>query len=154
MKKVKIIAGVTWALAGMILIIILFPFLNSFSSSAAKLPFMKINPNYSGGEAASQVVSEGCTIVVRKPVFDWLIGERKNGFVQVDWRGNIPENINDSIDYNLDGIPDFLVKVDRKSLQAQLVMFNPSVSKIKISTKTSYGWAVRVGVSKLSYSTD
>jgi hypothetical protein len=148
MKKIKIIAGVSWAMAGLILIIMLFPFLNSFSSSAARLPFMKINPNYNGGETASRIVSAGCTTVVRKPVFDWLIGKRKNGFVQVDWHGNVPENINDSVDYDLDGNPDFLVKVDRKSLEAQLVTFNPLVSKIKISTKTSYGWAVRVGIHK------
>jgi len=148
MKKVKIIAGITWALAGLIMIILLFPFLNSFSSSAARLPFMKINPNYSGGEAAREVISEGCTIVIRKPVFDWLIGERKNGFVQVDWRGNVAEKINDSIDYDLNGIPDFLVQVDRNSSKTQLVPFNPLVSKIETSTQTSYGWAVRVGIKK------
>lgn len=148
MEKVKIIAGITWALAGLIIIIVLFPFLNSFSSSAARLPFMKINPNYSGGEAAREVVSEGCTIVIRKPVFDWLIGERKNGFVQVDWRGKIAEKINDSIDYDLNGITDFLVQVDRNSSKTQLVPFNPMVIKIEISTQTSYGWAVRVGIKK------
>ena len=148
MKKVKIIAGVTWALACLILIIMLFPFLNSFSSSAARLPFMKINPNYSGGEVAREVVSEGCTIVIRKPVFDWLIGERKNGFVQVDWRGNVAERINDSIDYDLNGIPDFLVQIDRSSSNTQLVSFNPLVNKIETSTQTSYGWAVRVGIKK------
>lgn len=148
MEKVKFIAGITWALAGLIIIIVLFPFLNSFSSSAARLPFMKINPNYSGGEAAREVVSEGCTIVIRKPVFDWLIGERKNGFVQVDWRGKIAEKINDSIDYDLNGITDFLVQVDRNSSKTQLVPFNPMVIKIEISTQTSYGWAVRVGIKK------
>jgi len=148
MKKVKIIAGVTWALTGLILIIMLFPFLNSFSSSAARLPFMKINPNYSGGTAASEIVSEGCTIVVRKPVFDWLIGERKKGFVQVDWRGNVAEKMSDSIDYDLDGAPDFLVQVDRSTLETLLVPFNPLVSNLKTSTQTSYGWAVRVGIKK------
>jgi hypothetical protein len=150
MKKLKIIAGVSWALAGLILIILLFPFLNSFSSSAARLPFMKINPNYNGGEIASRVESEGCTLVVRKPVFDWLIGEKKNGFVQVDWRGKVPERISDSVDYNLDGIPDFLIKVDRNSFKAELVPLNPLVTRIEISTQTSYGWAVRVGIKKLS----
>lgn len=148
MKKVKIIAGVTWAMAGMILIIILFPFLNSFSSSVAKLPFMKINANYSGGTAASEIIAEGCTIVVRKPVFDGLIGERKNGFVQVDWRGNVAEKMSDSIDYDLDGAPDFLVQIDRSSIKTLLVPLNPMVTDLKTSTQTSYGWAVRVGIKK------
>jgi hypothetical protein len=151
MKKIKIIAGITWAMAGLVLIIILFPGLNGFSSSAARLPFMRINPNYTGGDAAGQFISEGCTVVVRKPVFDWLIGEKKNGFVQVDWRGNIAEIINDSIDYNLDGIPDFNVQVDRKNLDTRLVSFNPLVKNIEVSTQTSYGWAVRVGLKKYIY---
>ena len=58
MKKIKIIAGIFWAFLCMILILILFPGLNSFSGSVARLPFMKINPNYSGGEVAKQIVSD------------------------------------------------------------------------------------------------
>ena len=154
MRKIKIIAGVTWALAGLVLIIILFPGLNSFSSSAASLPFMKINPNYSGGEVAKQLYSSCCTLDIRKPVFDGLLKERKSGFVQIDWRGNLPDKLIDTIDYNLDGVHDFLVQVNRNNSETRLVTFNPLVSKIEISTQTSYGWAVRVGISKLSYSAE
>jgi hypothetical protein len=148
MRKIKIIAGVTWALAGLILILILFPGLNSFSSSAARLPFMKINPNYSGGEVAKQLFSQCCTVDIRRPVFDGLLKERKNGFVQIDWRGNLPEKLSDTIDYDLNGIPDFLIQVDRNSSESQLVPFNPHVINVEISTLTSYGWAVRVGIKK------
>jgi hypothetical protein len=148
MRKIKIIAGVTWALAGLILILILFPGLNSFSSSAARLPFMKINPNYSGGEVAKQLFSSCCTLDIRRPVFDGLFKERKNGFVQIDWRGNLPGRLIDTIDYDLNGIPDFFVQVDRNSSKTQLVPFNPLVMNVEISTQTSYGWAVRVGIKK------
>lgn len=148
MRKIKIIAGVTWALAGLVLIIVLFPGLNSFSSSAASLPFMKINPNYSGGEVAKQLYSSCCTLDIRKPVFEGLLKERKSGFVQIDWRGNLPDKLIDTIDYNLDGIHDFLVQVNRNNSETRLVTFNPLVSKIEISTQTSYGWAVRVGIKK------
>ncbi len=58
MKNVKIIAGITWAFLGLILIIILFPGLNSYSVSVSKLPFMKINPRYTGGEIAKQIVAD------------------------------------------------------------------------------------------------
>jgi hypothetical protein len=134
MRKIKIIAGVTWALAGLILILILFPGLNSFSSSAARLPFMKINPNYSGGEVAKQLFSQCCTVDIRRPVFDGLLKERKK--------------LIDTIDYDLNGIPDFLIQVDRNSSESQLVPFNPHVINVEISTLTSYGWAVRVGIKK------
>jgi hypothetical protein len=148
MKKIKIVAGITWAFLGLILIVIFFPGLNSFSSSAARLPFMKINPNYTGGEIARQIISEGCTLDIRKPVFDGLIKERKNGFIQIDWHGNLPEKLIDTIDYNLDGIPDFNIAVDRNQSKTDLEPINNKVKKVRISTPTSYGRAVRVDLRK------
>jgi hypothetical protein len=148
MKKVKIIAGITWAFICMILIIILFPGLNSFSSSAARLPFMKINPNYTGGEVAKRLITESCTLDIRRPVFDGLFRERNKGFVQLDWRGNVPENIYDTIDYNLDGISDFCILVATKDSKSELKVFNRKVKDISISTPTSYGWSARINLVK------
>jgi hypothetical protein len=148
MKKIKIIAGITWAFICMILIIILFPGLNSFSASAAKLPFMKINPNYTGGEVAHQLISAGCTLDIRKPVFDGLFRERNRGFVQIDWRGNIPDEITDTIDFNLDKIPDFTITIDRINSKTSLNPMNSKVMDVAISTPASYGWAVRVELIK------
>jgi len=148
MKKVKITAGIIWAFLCLILIIILFPLINNFSSAASKLPFMKINPRYTGGEIVGQVVSPGCTLVIRKPVFNGLFKERKKGFVQLDWRGNIPEEINDTIDFNFDKIPDFGIMIDRVNSKTLLDPLNSKVKDVSISTLTSYGWAVRVELVK------
>ena len=148
MKKFKMIAGITWAFICLIIIIILFPGLNSFSSSAAKLPFMKINPNYTGGEIAQRFITASCTLDIRKPVFDGLLKERKIGFVQVDWRGNIPDEIFDTIDYDLDMIPDFSILIDRNQSKTTLNPINGKVREISISTPTSYGWLVRVELIK------
>jgi hypothetical protein len=148
MKKIKLIAGIIWAFAGLILIIILFHGLNSFSVSVSKLPFMKINPRYTGGEVENQVIAERCTLDVRRPVFDGFLKERNSGFVQLDWHGEIPGVIMDSIDYNRDGIKDFYIMVNRKESKTALVPFNNNVRDVALSTPTSYGWAVRVGLSK------
>lgn len=147
-KRIKIIAGTIWALLCLILILILFPGLNSFSGSAAKLPFMKLNPNYSGGEVAKQIVSGSYGIDIRKPVFDGLIKERKSGFVQIDWRGTIPEEINDTIDYDLDNKADFRIHITKGLHKTEISSFNDKVGKILISAPTSYGWAIRVEVQK------
>lgn len=144
MKKIKIIAGITWAFIGLILILMFFPLFNTFSSSVAKLSFMKINPNYTGGEIAQRFVMESCTLVIRKPVFDGLWKERKNGFVQVDWRGKIPENITDTIDYDMDSNQDFAVSINTRESSALIYPFNKKVEGIEVSTPTSYGWALRV----------
>jgi hypothetical protein len=148
MKKVKIIAGIGWAFLCLILILILFPGLNIFSVSVSKLPFMKLNPRYTGGEVANQMITESCTLNIRKPVFNGFLKERNIGFVQMDWHGNIPEKINDSIDYDLDGRKDFCILVDRKSSKTVLEPFKGKVKKVIISTPTSYGWAVRVELNK------
>jgi hypothetical protein len=146
MKKLKIIAGVTWALLCLILIIVLFPGLNSFSSAAASLPFMKINPNYTGGMVIKEMVSAGCTIDIRKPVFDGLIKKRKTGFVQVEWRGTLQEILSDTIDYDQDGNKDFIISINRKDSKTELNPLNDKVLNVSISTPTSYGWAVRIGL--------
>ena len=148
MKKIKILAGISWASFCLVLIIILFPGLNSFSLSVSKLPFMKINPRYTGGDIAYSLTSESCTLDIRKPVFDGLFKERKSGFVQLDWRGNIPQDIEDTIDYDNDGNMDFCILVDRKMSETSIVPLNTIVKNVVLSTPTSYGWSVRVGLQK------
>lgn len=92
----------------------------------------------------------GALLFIRKPVFDGLIGERKNGFVQVDWRGNIPEIIIDTLDFNFDGVPDFSVSINRKEIKTEFASLNPYVKKLGISTQTSYGWAIRAELERES----
>jgi hypothetical protein len=148
MKKVKIIAGISWAFLGLILIIILFPGLNSFSVSVSKLPFMKLNPIYSGGDIARQMITANCTLDIHKPVFNGFLKERSTGFVQMDWHGTIPETIKDSVDFDSDGKIDFNILINSKDSKTIIEAFNNKVKKVLISTPTSYGWAVRVGLDK------
>jgi len=137
MKKVKIIAGISWAFICLILIIILFPGLTGFSNSVSKLPFMKLNPRYTGGEIANQRVTASCTLDIRKPVFNGFLKERKSGFVQLDWHGAIPETIKDSVDFDNDGKNDFSILIDRKKSITSLEPFSNKVKGIVISTRTS-----------------
>jgi hypothetical protein len=148
MKTFKIIAGITWAFLCLLIVIVMFPALNPLASTTSKLPFMKINPNYSGGEIVKEIINENYAINIHRPVFDGLIGERKKGFVQVDWRGKLPKTIIDTIDFDNDSKKDFVIQIDTLNAQSMITSMNPKVVKIEISTKTSYGWAVRVGLVK------
>jgi hypothetical protein len=148
MRRIKITAGIIWALVCLVLIIILFPGLSGFSKSVSTLPFMKINPRYTGGEVAYQTISKNCTLVVRKPVFTGLFRERNDGFVQVDWRGKIPDEIKDTVDYGSDGKADFRIMINSKNLKTILEPLNDKVKDLNISTATSYGWCVRVNLMK------
>jgi hypothetical protein len=146
MKKFKIIAGIMWAFLCLVLVLVLFPGLNSFSGSFARLPFMKINPNYSGGEVVNHIISANYVTDIRKPVFDGLTGQRKRGFVQIDWRGKIPDVINDTIDYDMDNKADFRIHIFKDGSSTEIEPINKKIGKVLVSTPTSYGWAVRVEV--------
>jgi hypothetical protein len=146
MRKLKITAGIVWAIAGLVLILALFPNLAGFSKSLAGLPFMKINPNYTGGEISRKYTTGNCTIAVHNPVFDGLLKDRRKGFVQIDWRGELPDYISDTIDYDYDSTPDFLIQIDRKNQKTDLQPVSPWVVDLRISTPVSFGWAARINL--------
>jgi hypothetical protein len=148
MKKIKMIAGIAWAFAGLLIIIILFPGLTGFSKSLGQLSFMKINPNYSGGDIAFSDTVPGYRLDIRKPVFDGLLGDRKKGFVQLDWRGRIPEIISDTIDFNRDGVSDFVIDINTRESKTGFDPLDRRVESVNVSTATSYGWAVRINLIK------
>jgi hypothetical protein len=148
MKKLKLISGLMWAVLCLIIVLALFPGLNAISGSFARLPFMKINPNYTGGEIARHITAANYSIDIRKPVFDGLAGERRKGFVQVDWRGEIPEIMNDTIDYDFDGKTDFCIHISKSQPKTEMEPVSGKVGKVLVSTPTSYGWVVRVEVVK------
>jgi len=148
MKKIRIIFGITWAVLCMLLVIILFPGMNNLSASAARFSFMKINPNYTGGEIAREFIRENDTLRIRKPVFSGLLHDRKTGFIQVDWRGKLPPVLKDTIDFDFDSRPDFCVVIDRESRKSQIIPFSPGVGSVRVSVPVSYGWAMRVNLSK------
>jgi hypothetical protein len=109
---------------------------------------MKINPRYNGGMMMQQNIHENCTLIVRKPVFNGFLKDKKSGFVQLEWTGAVPPVIRDSIDYDLDHIKDFSVLIDRINNKSEIDIFNKKVMGIVISTRTSYGWAMRAGLKK------
>ncbi|MCU0461147.1 MAG: hypothetical protein MUF36_03895 [Bacteroidales bacterium] len=148
MNKIKMTAGLIWALCCLIVMIMLYFALGGLSEGFAKLPFMKLNPNTNGGELAQQVVMDNCTLMIRKPVFDGLLRERNKGFVQIEWKGDLPGKINDTIDYNMDSSPDFVIGIIVPENQVNLVALNPKVRDVGISTSTSYGWAARINIDK------
>lgn len=141
-------AGIIWALVCLVIMIVFFPGMGGFSKSFAALPFMKINPRFNGGEIAFTETQPACTLVVHKPVYDGFFGDRKKGFVQVDWKGELPPVISDTIDYDKNGTPDFFVNIDVKSNIAKIVSASENVDSFGVSTPASFGWILRVNLKR------
>lgn len=148
MNKIKITAGLIWAIFCLIVMIMLYFSLGGLSEGFARLPFMKLNPNTNGGEIGQQIAMDNCTLMIRKPVFDGLFKEREKGFVQLDWRGDLPGLIHDTIDYDMDDSPDFVIDILVPDNKVNLVTLNHKIRDVEISTSTSYGWAARINIVK------
>lgn len=87
-------------------------------------------------------------LVVRKPVFAGLLKERKNGFVQLDWKGNLPGLISDTFDFDRDREDDFIITINSTEPETEIHPLDKKVENINVSTATSYEWAVRVNISR------
>lgn len=100
--------GGLYATLAALLVAVAFLFLSHFSHALAGAPFMRIHPRLSGGEARRSFAADGAFWTVHRPVFDGLVGERDEGFVQTDVELFHPgTKAHAPIDFDGDGTPDF-----------------------------------------------
>ncbi len=150
MKKIATICGYIWAVLCLLIVLIMFPGLGFFSKQLASLPFMKINPIYSGGDVEQIKECKNYTLQIHKPVFEALIGESSEGFIQISWiwKDSLPGILNDSIDYNTDGKPDFIITVYTTNGDIQINPLNEKVKALIASAQTENGWIARIKLKK------
>lgn len=151
MTKLKSVLGYTWAVFCFLIILATFLGNQKFSQALSRAPFMKINPLYSGGEVEKIVDHLTYKTLIHRPVFEALIGESAEGFVQVKWVflpgggfKDLPNPIFEKIDYDFDGKDDFEINLNTQTGNASLKAFNLSVLSVRLTTKLSDGWAVRI----------
>lgn len=120
----------------------------SFAEKLAHLPFMKVNPLYSGGDLARTYEEDGLTIEIYHPVFTALIGESKEGFVQIRFSSadNLPSEIKQVIDFDNDTTADFTLYVNTLTTDTKIDAINSMVKQVEISSPVKEAWIVRVGL--------
>jgi len=148
MKKLRIIPAYLWAAACFILIPITFIKNDALAEKLARLPFMKIHPKYSGGDERMAYINNGLNISVFEPVYSGIKGKGSDGFVQVKFAGanNLPSTINEAIDFDLNGDPDFKVSINTINGATTLEKINNHVQSIQVSSKVKDYWLIRVNV--------
>jgi hypothetical protein len=94
---------------------------------------LKHSANWTGGEVVQTIEHGTYQTEVHRPVFDALIGEHKEGFVQVAWRpaGALPARINEEIDADADGQADFRIELETPSQRATLTPYSPNVMELE-----------------------
>jgi hypothetical protein len=91
---------------------------------------LKVTPIYTGGEVTQTIQHEGYETLIYQPVFDGLVCERKNGFIQIGWKptqDRLPELINETVDFDRDGKNDFRIDLNTSTNTGRLEGYNPCV---------------------------
>jgi hypothetical protein len=106
---------------------------------------LKINPLYTGGEVARAYSQDGMRIEIYEPVFAALIGESKEGFVQVTFGPKVAaRQIDAEIDYDNDGNADFRVQWDTSSSEATITPYASRVLGLESTYELQETYAIRV----------
>ncbi len=148
MKRTTGILAIIWAFCCTILVLIVIIKMPQFAQAASKLPFMRINPLFTGGDLNYSIEKDSLIIEINKPVFEALIGESKEGFVQITFSGNknLPQLIEQEIDYNNDAKEDFKLKINVPENITEFSSLNPIAQSLIVSSKVKNDWIVRIKV--------
>jgi hypothetical protein len=150
MKRLLTIPAYLWAIACLLIVPIAFYSNDSLAKQLAKLPFMKIHPRYSGGEVYKTYQKDSLKITVNKPVFESLIGKSRNGFVQVMFSAErtLPAEIDENIDYDDDGNPDFRVCINTATGATNITSMTPLVKSLLASSRVYDNWIIRINLDR------
>ncbi len=139
------LAGHVFALAACLACPALFFLLGQLSGSAARLPFMKIHPLYSGGEVTREYEAGGLLLRIHRPVFDGLLFERDEGFVQVDIIGTKAPEGELLLDLDNDGRQDLGLLITAIGTVQTRPIAEP-VKGLQSWARSREGWIVRIAL--------
>ncbi len=130
MKLFRKFLAYGWALMAVPILLATFIGMNFWAEKLVSFTGLKVSPLFTGGEVVQTIRHEGYETLIHRPVFDGLVCERKNGFVQIGWKasgGTLPEVIDEAIDFNRDGKEDFRIKLNTTTNQGQLEAYSSEV---------------------------
>jgi hypothetical protein len=149
MAHVKSVLGYTAAALSIPIVVAgLFAFIapELIGTSFLSATGLKTSANWTGGEIAQTIDHGMYQTEVHRPVFDALIGERREGFIQVAWRPPeaLPTRIDEAIDANADGLADFRVDIDTAARKATVTPLSPDVLELEGVYNLGKTLAIRV----------
>ena len=147
MAKLKSILGYSAAVLSLLLTLVtMSAYISEWGQAFVNLSGLVFVPTYSGGEVVRTIDHGAYQTEIHRPVFDALIGETKEGFIQVAWRkaDTLPVRIDEEIDTGGDGQADFRVTLETVARQATLTPFSPDVIELKGIYQLGETLAIRV----------
>jgi hypothetical protein len=148
MSKLKAFFGYVLATLGLPIVLATFIGQSFWMNGLVSVTGLQISPWFTGDAVAHTVAHAGYETRIHKPVFMALVGERSEGFVQVDWAplGGVPAQLAEDIDYDGDGQVDFRVELDTGTKQATVTPYGAQVIGLQGIYRLKGAWAVRVNL--------
>lgn len=146
MAKLKSVLGYLLALLSVPILLATFMGMSFWSKLLVNVTDVTVSPWFTGGKVAYAVEHGAYRTEIRQPVFDALIGQRRKGFVQVDWTPAeaLPAQIDEELDLDGDGQADAHIQFDTVSVQATLTPLSPWVLGLEGTYTLNDGIAVRI----------
>jgi hypothetical protein len=117
--------GTTWAVLCFVLVLATFLGLGFWERTLAEGTGIRISARFSGGEVRKVVDHGSYQSLVHRLVFDGLVADRAEGFVQIDWvpaKGQtLPALLEEDFDIDGDGLNEVRLRVDVTQGKAELV---------------------------------
>jgi hypothetical protein len=124
-QKLKSGLGYSWAVLCLVAILATFLGLGFWERTLARETGIHVSPRFTGGEVRHTIDHGLYRTVLHRLVFDGLVSDRSEGFVQIDWmpRENqpLPTVIMEDLDIDGDASVDLTVRVDTIAGTAQLM---------------------------------
>lgn len=133
MTKLKVATGYLWAVISIIILISMIGLSQMPLEKLNQAFGIKVSARVTGGEVATTIQHDGYKTLIYRTVFDGVINDRNNGFVQIEWEpdgGEVPAIISEQVDFNNDGTSDFAVRYDTSNIKASINKYNPKVTGI------------------------
>lgn len=146
--KVKAVIGYTLAALAVPVVLAVFIGQNYLMNGLVTITGIKVSPWMTGGDVV-QVIEHGAyKTSIHETVFGGLLGEKGEGLVQVDWTPaqDLPEIIEEEVDYDRDGKNDFKVQLNTKINQGQITSISPLVVSLEKTYLLKDGRAIRVWI--------
>jgi len=147
-KRFYAILGYGWAALTVVIVLATFMGNDYFSRNLAGAAGVTVSPWFTGGEIAKTIDHDTYRAFVHRPVFDGLVSERSEGFVQVDWKPaqSLPPVITESL--TLPAGEEVSIRLDTRTGSAALVPAGRTEARLDQTYKLKDGWAVRVALRK------
>lgn len=132
MRKLKSVAGWSWAVLCIILVLWGFMGWEKIARALVRATGLSVSPVYSGGEIVLAEDRAGYKTFIHRPVFDGLLKKRRTGFIQVDFvqTTSFPLEIRQSVSYDEDGPRSFGIILTTNPLHAGIVSAGPQVHDV------------------------